>query len=898
MPIDPDILPTFLQEARGYVEVLSHREAEMGTLHQSAHSLKGAASMLGLRQIERLARQLEDQLRQGQTGSLPPALAAIEMHLAHLERSGAELPDSDARGGEPDPECGPRAPDRHCAGEPASESAPGAPVERFVLDEDWDPETAALLRDLFADEAMEHLEAITTAVHQLRRAPVDLSPTNEMLRKAHTLKGSASTVGLPRISAAAHLFEERLVALQRAGTLQEGAVSQLHRAVTLLQGMVESARSCDASVQHLADLRSCLEIIDPPAAKAARPVIPSLPVRETRLPAEAQERRWGRIVRPERYILRGPDRRTAVTRRQDDVLRVRVDVGRLDHLMNAVGELVIQRTRIEQRVEELKGLARDMGISRQALHGALAEVDEVDGITRIREVDVEVADAVSNLERAGASLEEDSEALRRTTHTLQESLTQVRMMPIRWLHARLQRPMGELAAAQGKLVELTTDDESTEMDRLVFEQITDPLIHLIRNAVAHGIETPDARTALGKPPVGQIRVNARQKGDLVIVDVEDDGAGMDPSRLRQTLRERGELAESVDRLSDSEVMESIFASGFTTRLQADELAGRGMGLDVVRRNITEMGGDIQLGSTVGQGTRFTIRLPITTAIIQALLFKVGEPVYAIPVGYVVETLVIDAGSDLKAEEETVRARRRWIPLLQLHRVLGGDPPLALQRAQGGEQASGQQMRQPIVVLIYGETQFAVSCTRVVGPREIVLKQLGPLLAGLPLFSSATVSGSSKVQFVLDVAALARMARASKTAPSVTGRRENRNRILVVDDSRSVRAAVSHLLHIAGYSVEVAADGWEAWERLQQQTYDLMITDLEMPRLHGHGLIARCRRFADRRLSDLPILVLTSRTGQSNREMAMARGANGFLAKPINRRLVLEQVKTLIKKGMR
>jgi chemosensory pili system protein ChpA (sensor histidine kinase/response regulator) len=627
----------------------------------------------------------------------------------------------------------------------------------------------------------------------------------------------------------------------------------------MLRGMVEGARAGDATDDQLRRFRACLE-----------PEAPQRPARHSVA--------LGQAARPAERRLQG--RRGGVTRRRDDALRVRVDVHRLDQLMNAVGELVVQRTRIEQRLEELKGLARDMSVSRRDMHAALVDVGtDLPRLDRLREVDIEVADAVSNLERAAANLEEDSEALRRTTHSLQELLTQVRMMPIRWLHARLQRPMRELASQQGKLVELITDDESTEMDRLVFEQITDPLIHLIRNAVAHGIETPEERGRAGKPAVGQIRVNARQKGDLVIVEVEDDGAGVSPGQLREALHQQGVPADQLDQLDDGELMETIFTSGFTTRRQADQLAGRGMGLSVVRQNITRMGGDIRVSSAPGRGTRFTIRMPVTTSIIQALLFKVGEPVYAIPVGYIVETLFVDPQTGIRenaAGATEVRARDRWIPLVQLHRVLGGTP-----RSGRG------QARQPVITLIYGDILFAITCRRVVGPREIVLKQLGPILAALPLFSGATVSGSSKVQFVLDVAMLAQFARSGRSrdlSPSGSG---HEVRVLVVDDSRSIRAAVSHILHTSGYAVDVAADGWEAWERLQQQSYDLLVTDLEMPRLHGYELITKCRRTAG--LETLPILVLTSRTAAQSRELAMEKGASSFLAKPINRRLLLDWV---------
>jgi chemosensory pili system protein ChpA (sensor histidine kinase/response regulator) len=322
-----------------------------------------------------------------------------------------------------------------------------------------------------------------------------------------------------------------------------------------------------------------------------------------------------------------------------------------------------------------------------------------------------------------------------------------------------------------------------------------------------------------------------------------------------------------------------------------------MGLDVVHRNISVMGGTISVSSRPGKGTRFTIQMPISTGIAEAVLFKVGEPVYAIPVAYTVETVFAEP-SDLRSHVVggsscELRHRGEWIPTLHLHRILGGDPPLPLQRTHD---PTVSQARQPVIVLQFGDLRFGVTCTRVVGPREIVLKRLGRLLAQIPLFAAATISGSSKVQFVLDISVLARLARSgSKVEPGAVDpdSTHGRARILLVDDSRSVRAALGQILRTAGFAVDTAADGWEAWERLQLRAYALLLTDLEMPRLHGYELIAKCRR--TKALETMPILVLTSRTAERNRKVALERGADGFLAKPINRRIVLRQIEDLLQK---
>lgn len=870
MPDDRDfreILPTFIEEARGYLGRLRDPDSTRKELLKAVHSLKGAASMVALKRLEASARDLEQHLRRDASCETSRWLDEIERLLDHLDQTGEE----------------PRE-------------------QRSMMEEDWDPETAATLRNLFVEEAQEHLETITSALLSLEKSD-DRTPVKEMLRKAHTLKGSASTVGLPKISQAAHQLEEILVEIREERiSIDHRRLDLLLSAIDLLRTMTESARGGDTHDEPVEAFAELLRRVRDAAAERAPDPAPApplvMPEKPPRIPREAEER-WS-SYKPRQESADPDDRRLGIGRRFEDARRVRVDVARLDNLMNAVGELVIQRTRIEQRVEELKGLARDLSLSRRDLRDSL---DDVEGnghssLARIREVDVEVADAVANLERATDTLMEDSETLRRTTHSLQLYLNQIRMMPIRWLHARLQRPVREAAANQGKLIELVTEEETTEMDRSVVEQITDPLIHLVRNAVAHGIESPQQRLEAGKPATGHIWVRARHQGDLVFVDVEDDGAGIVPERLRQTLREQGgDLSEQqIESMSHEELSRAIFASGFSTRSQADQLAGRGMGLDVVHRNISVMGGTISVSSRPGKGTHFTIQMPISTGIAEAVLFKVGEPVYAIPVAYTVETVFAEP-SDLRSNVEggsycKLHHRGQWIPTLHLHRILGGDPPLPLQRTQD---PTVSQARQPIIVLQFGDLRFGVTCTRVVGPREIVLKRLGRLLARIPLFAAATISGSSKVQFVLDISVLARLASSSPTVPIVEDpdSTHGRARFLLVDDSRSVRAALGQILRTAGFSVDMAADGWEAWERLQLRAYDLLLTDLEMPRLHGYELIARCRRTPA--LEKMPILVLTSRTAERNRKVALERGADGFLAKPINRRIVLRQIEDLLQK---
>jgi chemotaxis protein histidine kinase CheA/CheY-like chemotaxis protein len=761
------------------------------------------------------------------------------------------------------------------------------------VEADFDPETAALLRRLFAEEARDHLEAIDSALMQLEGgAPAGRTGAvlPEILRKAHTLKGSASTVGLDVVGRAAHLLEEGVAALASRPPLP-GEIERLLQATDLLRALVEAETLAEAGFSE-AEAGVELARLAAVLGGDAVPLVVSYPGAVPRVDGGAAsapgvEDDDGRGER------RGGDRRIGAERRGGEAPWVRIDAKRLDELMGSLADLVVDRTRIERTALRLKGLAQDLSTSHRALRASLGDLSEAEGdpaLSRVREIEAELASSASSLERGTSELVEGSESLRRTTNVLQEQITRTRMMPIRWLHARLQRPLWELARSQGKQVELVIDDESTEMDRALVEQITDALVQLVRNAVAHGIESPRERVAAGKPPVGRIDITARHQGNVVFLEVKDDGAGIDPNRLREVVAARGGPPAAGDgALSDEEALDIIFASGFTTREHADLLSGRGVGLDAVRQSLARRGGEIRVSSSPGTGARFTIQLPMTTAVSQALLFKIGEQTYALPISHVVETVPV-RGSELATRDgqELVRIRGRWLPLLRL------EPLLAAARPPAPEEPEASSS---VIVVQLGENSFGVTCRRVIGPREIVLKPLGSLLAPLALYAAATVSGSNRIQLVLDVSALARAAlsprpgEAHEAAAREASSSRPRPKILLADDSQTIREVVGQILKDAGYQVDTAVDGWEAWERLQEVPYDLLLTDLEMPRLHGFELIAKCRRSES--FSRLPILVLTSRTSDRNRADALERGADEFLPKPVNRRIILEHLQRLV-----
>ena len=583
-------------------------------------------------------------------------------------------------------------------------------------------------------------------------------------------------------------------------------------------------------------------------------------------------------------------------RRRDDHL-LRVSTTAVDHIMDTVGELVFDRTRIERRVTELRGAVRAVAKVRMILRGLLPRLtgDESDVAAGVRAAEQDLAEALARLLKGGGALLEDAEALRADTTTLQRGITQIRMVPMRQVFGRLARPLRELARETGRRVELRTSGEDTELDKAVVEQIGDPLVQLLRNALAHGIEAPEERVRSGKPLAGRITLSARHQGDSVYVEVVDDGAGIDTHRLRAALVASGKMTDDEARAApDERVLEAIFEPGVSSRERADQLAGRGVGLDLVRERIAKLGGEVTVSSTPGVGTRFALRLPLTTALTQAMLFKVAGQVYALPRSHVVETQSLAAG----AIPRTIAIGGVDVPLIVLHGILGvGAPDPSKPLAVVGTEYAGRR--------------FGVACDRVIGMREIVLKGLGPLLAPLGLYAGATISGAGKVQLILDSAALARVADTGRVdaeldpgldEPSGAGMMPRPGtsppalpstgmRVLVADDSRTVRESLARMLTAEGYVVDQAVDGAEALTMLAEVKYDLFVTDLEMPGIDGWTLIEKLR--ADDAQKLLPILVISSQKGAHARLLAEEAGATGFLGKPVTRRQLAARVTELL-----
>jgi chemotaxis protein histidine kinase CheA/ActR/RegA family two-component response regulator len=734
--------------------------------------------------------------------------------------------------------------------------------ERGPLGE-WNPSEAELLRSLFLDEADKHLRHIAEAQRALARAAestleVDPQIVDALFRHLHTLKGAAGSVGHDAIARATNELEE-LCAEMRTGKLAPtfGILERVDEGISSLRALLTSARL---------------------AAPAPRSSDPAEPVPA---PPGAPERR------------RQNDRRAVADRRTSGEGMLRVEAERLDVLLDGVGDLVILRTRLERRAHELESVLRDLRVARNTMRVSLGELGLPGGemshqeertrlLDRLGEVEVAFNNFSSYLDRTARALAADTSSLRQTSEQLEEQIRRARLVPMEWLYSRLGSAMRELERSCRRPVDMVVAGGEVELDKSVIDQLADPLLHLLRNALAHGIESAMVRAERGKPSRGRIEIKTVQEGECVFVTFEDDGGGIDREAVRQALLRSGRT-EAAAALDDQGVVAAVFEPGFSSRSQSDALAGRGMGLNIVERTVAHMGGEVKLEFQAGVFTRFRLSVPLSGAITQALLFKLGGHLYAVPAAYVVEALPV--GPEILAGNSVVTAlpaqqpagNMPTLPLLRLHALLGVELP-------PGRRAAALHVR-------YGGRDFVFTCDKVIGPRTVVIRPPGPLLGLIPLYGGVTASGAGKAQLVLDLGTLADAA-FGPPRTAAPGPRRGQPRVLIVDDSHMARESAARLLSAGGYQTVAAEDGWDAWDVLGERRFDAVVTGLEMPRVDGFQLIARIRH--EPTLRGLPIVVLSSRTSQATRQRALAAGANVFLPKSRHKRSLVEAVTSCLR----
>jgi len=592
------------------------------------------------------------------------------------------------------------------------------------------------------------------------------------------------------------------------------------------------------------------------------------------------------------------------------LLRVRAPV--LERMAAQAGEVSIRRSRMESELAQMKSSLLDLDDNLDRLRGQLRELElqaqtqtqtkmgaqqdaqqtghdfdplEFDRYTRLQELTRMLAESVGDVATVQRSLqrnvqlgEDEMAAQSRLTRELQDDLLHTRMVEFDSLAERLHRVVRQAARESGKQVQLQISGTHTELDRSVLERMAGAFEHLLRNGVTHGIEAPEARAAAGKPALGTIQLDVKQEGNEILLDFADDGAGLDLARIRERGAQLGLIKPGAEP-DDQALMQLVFAPGFSTAAQLTELAGRGVGMDVVRAEVSTLGGSVEISSVAGQGAHFLLRLPLTTALTQVVVLRCGEQVIAVPAGLLEAVIHLPPAQLQQAfAEGAFKQGEEERPFYALGALLGLPAAAGLTRAC------------PVLLLRGAQQRLALQVDELLGNQEVVVKNLGPQLSRVPGLAGISLLASGEVALIYNPVALAHgygqqaqvvMREAQALAAPRVGadaQAELAALVLVVDDSLTVRRVTQRLLEREGYRVALAKDGQEALTQLAQgELPALLLSDIEMPRMDGFDLVRSMK--AQPRLAALPVVMITSRIAPKHRELALTLGVNHYLGKP-------------------
>ena len=763
---------------------------------------------------------------------------------------------------------------------------------------------------IFEEEAAELLPTLGSALRQWAGRPDNLGARTEVLRALHTLKGSARLAGAMRLGEMSHRLESAIEQID-VDTVQASDVEPLLGSFDGLQTVFNALRNISAQ-----------EPTEPVVVTPMREETPAATAAEASVPpvaAQAPAAAPVSAVAVARPILARPQALDVAPVRTASGHTIRVRAQLLDRLVNQAGEVMISRSRLEARVGQLRSSMTDLTGNLERLRQQLRDIElqsesqmqsrlalskdsaagfdplEFDRFTRVQELTRMMAESVNdvatiqrNLMRAMEGAEDDLIAQGRQARELQRDLLRTRMVEFEGISERLYAVVRQASKETGKQIKLDITGGSIEMDRGVLDRMTPAFEHLLRNCVAHGIETPDQRAAKGKATVGSIAVALRHEGNDVSVEFRDDGAGLNLPVIRAKAQAQG-LVSADAVLSDAEAANLIFTPGFSTASEVTGLAGRGIGMDVVRAEVHGLGGRIETQTEADQGTSFRMVLPLTTAVTQVVMLRVGTLAIGVPANLVevvrrvpapeLESAYRNGSFDVSGEA---------VPFFWCGALLQAS-------LRSDEQAAGKT--RPVVILRSAAQRVAMHVDEVLGNREVVVKNLGPQLSRLPGLAGMSVLASGAVVLIYNPVALATVygeriralavsqpmavAAAAEAAPQVpvaaAAAVNQVPLVLVVDDSITVRRVTQRLLQREGYRVALAADGLQALEKLQEELPTVVLSDIEMPRMDGFDLARNIR--ADARLRDLPIIMITSRIAQKHREHAMELGVNHYLGKP-------------------
>ncbi|MGL6073260.1 MAG: hybrid sensor histidine kinase/response regulator [Fimbriiglobus sp.] len=953
--IDPELLEFFIEEATGYLSPMRESLAALAEnptdpehlerVHRHAHSIKGSAALLGIAGLSHTAYQLEelfDEISEKRYSW------SAEVHLVSLEtvdyleetlrdiRSPEYTPDAMIaktnqlyaqltgrpehqpmlvnEDGEPFP-----MPDRFSRDEAedgeddtvldysppkavTSERSPSTQdVSNFLTEMASEEPISPELLEVFSLEAEEHLRAINTTLPLLQDKPADKELIQTIRRSAHTLKGAAAMVGFKAITKLSHRMEDVLdVIYEDTAPVPASLFPVLFRSADTLTDLAAGKTDDARLVRLFADYDAAMEQLA--SSDEAAPVAKKPEVDDAEVAAQV----------------------AAATKRSGQYVRVPIE--RLDELTKLIGELVIARTAFEQRATDYVRMMEELQLSSTRLKRCSTKLEteyetralsttgasnrgggssfnsygfddlEFDRYTDFHLISRELAETTTDVQTIGnelGHLNGDIEAFltrkARITSDIQDKLMRIRMVPLETLANQLHRTVRTTAEIARKPAALVLEGESTELDKTVLEDLSEPLMHLLRNGVDHGLESVEERRAFGKPERGTITVKAYQEGPQIIVQIKDDGRGINPEAIRNKAVQGGyATAEAVASLSDSEIYRFLFLPGFSTAKAISEISGRGVGLDIVLAKVQKLKGTINIDSKVGVGSTFSIRLPLTLAVSRALMLQSHNQTFAIPLNAVEQIIRLDEEPETVGEKPVLRFEGKLYPLIHLATALQL-PPTADEAVK----------KPPVLLLNTGDARVGVVVDKILGGREIVVKNLGHHVRRVKGISGATIMGDGSVVLILNpndlAAARTRNIVSSRATPARGLEPKGQKaalRVMIVDDSPSVRRVVSSLIKKTGWTEIPAKDGLDALEILGRMGTppDVILSDVEMPRMDGYELLSTIKN--QPAYKSIPVVMITSRAGDKHRKKAIGLGAAGYIVKPYQDEALLATIRNL------
>ena len=705
---------------------------------------------------------------------------------------------------------------------------------------------AERLMTLFLQELDEHERTLEVDLLALERAPREQRAelVESLFRAAHSLKGAARAVQAPSIESVCHTLEQALTELR--GRSDEVPPAKME----LLLTYVDRVRAAAEALRERNLARSAAQPEPAPEPLPAAPRSKGAPAAGSSIPTDAR-------------VARG----AAAT---VELRAARIDAQKIDALLASSRDLIVSGARAEARFEQFSALREEA----QALARAPASSDA----NRAARLELE-----SRLERAHADMRDELRAVTRASRHVDDQARRLRMVAFREACEGFDRTVRDLARTLGKPTRLEVTGAEVELDRDLVQRLRDPLLHLVRNAISHGVETPDARRAAGKPAEGVITIAARVRGSSIEVQVGDDGRGLDLQAVRQRARELG-LPDAGD---DEELSTYVFFPGLSTASTVDEIAGRGVGLDAVKRTMEALHGGVGVFSQPRVGTTFTFTLPLTLTKLRAILVEVAGRRYALPTAHVKRVLRFGAEQLIRVGvHELVRSESELVPLTHLASLLG----LAELPEEGG-----QHRAQAVVVESLGRS-VALTVAALREERELIVHNLPARVAAARYVSGAAPLPSGHVAPILHGTELAEAALANlprgTSARIFADETQNKRRLLVVDDSITTRALIKSILEEAGYEVSSARDGAEAFRMLSEHPHELVVSDVQMPRMDGFALTQAIRRAPA--LSRIPVVLVTALETEADRRRGLDAGANAYLGKSaFDQRVLLDVVGGLL-----